>query len=229
MKKMIAIICVLLVIFIGMNIYQRVEIQNKKITADEVAKIEEYIDKIYLWKEITGQALPAFNNINDAPEDWVWENAKKNLEEYELSYEQIEEKAKELFGNSLTKQFPKDGTDYLVYDNQSEKYLATDIELDNEQDSFLINKIQKEKDIYTVDIVEYLKDYSQVTQDEEGNEQGNIGIKNLQEELVTQVASTESETKIIEIIKENSDKFNKKTLTIQKGENDRLYLLKVEE
>ena len=103
MKKLIAIICVLLIIFISMFIYQNKAIQSKKITVEEVAKIEEYIKKIYLWKEVTNEALPKFENINEAPEDWIWENIKKNVEEYEMDYEQINQKAKELFGTEFSK------------------------------------------------------------------------------------------------------------------------------
>lgn len=227
MKKMIAIICVLLVIFIGMYINQKNEIRNRKITADEVTKIDEYISKIYLWKEVTKEALPKFDNINEAPEDWIWENIKKNLEEYELTYEQIQDKVQELFGTGFTKQFPKEGTNSLMLESESGKYISTDIELDNEKDSFLINKIQKTKENYTVEIIEYLEDYSQITEDENGNQQGNILIKNLQEEVITSISSTESETKIIETVKENSDRFSKKTLIINREENDKLYLQSV--
>lgn len=227
MKKMIAIICVLLVIFIGMYINQKNEIINKKIRADEVSKIEEYISKIYLWKEVTKEALPEFDNINEAPEDWIWENVKKNLEEYELTYEQIQDKVQELFGTEFTKQFPKEGNKSLMLESESGKYIATDIELDNEKDSFLINKIQKTKENYTVEIMEYLEDYSQITEDENGNQKGNIILKNLQEEIITSISGTESETKIIETVKENSDKFSKKTLIIYRGENDKLYLKSV--
>ena len=39
-----------------------------------------YISKIYMWKEITGDALPKFDNINDAPDVWTWEVVKKDLD-----------------------------------------------------------------------------------------------------------------------------------------------------
>ena len=102
MKKLLAIICVLLVIFIGMYIYKTNANQNN-VTVSEVQKIEEYISKIYMWKEVTEEALPKFDDINDAPDLWTWEVVKKNLEEYELDYNQIQEKATEIFGNKFTK------------------------------------------------------------------------------------------------------------------------------
>ena len=69
MKKLVAIICILLVIFVGMYVNRSKSNQNL-ITATEVEKVEEYISKIYMWKEITGDALPKFDNINDAPDIW---------------------------------------------------------------------------------------------------------------------------------------------------------------
>ena len=62
MKKLVAIICILLVIFVGMYVNRSKSNQNL-ITATEVEKVEEYISKIYMWKEITGDALPKFDNI----------------------------------------------------------------------------------------------------------------------------------------------------------------------
>ena len=47
MKKLVAIICILLVIFIGMYINKSKSTQNR-VTASEVSKIEEYISKIYI-------------------------------------------------------------------------------------------------------------------------------------------------------------------------------------
>ena len=83
MKKLIVIICILLAIFIGMYINQRNQIAAKKVTTEEVEKIEQYITKIYMWKEVTEEALPTFKEINQAPEKWIWEAVKKNIEKYE--------------------------------------------------------------------------------------------------------------------------------------------------
>ena len=92
MKKLVAIICILLVIFVGMYVNRSKSNQNL-ITATEVEKVEEYISKIYMWKEITGEALPKFDNINDAPDIWTWEVVKKDLENYELTKDEIQNKA----------------------------------------------------------------------------------------------------------------------------------------
>ena len=158
MKKLVAIICILLVIFVGMYVNRSKSNQNL-ITAIEVEKVEEYISKIYMWKEITGDALPKFDNINDAPDVWTWEVVKKDLENYELTKDEIQNKATELFGNQFTKQFPQEGTEYMQYDEKLGKYISTGIELDTLEDCFYIKNIKKTKDGYEVEIAEYLEDY----------------------------------------------------------------------
>ena len=89
MKKLFVIIGVLAIIFLGMVIYRNTA-NKSNVTVQEIENIEKYISKIYMWKEITNQALPTFENINDADELWTWEVVKKNLEEFELSYDDIQ-------------------------------------------------------------------------------------------------------------------------------------------
>lgn len=231
MKKMVVIITILLIIFIGMIIYKNeaINIQNN-ISVQEIEKIETYITKIYMWKEVTNEALPCFENINNADELWLWEVVKKNLEDYELTYEQITEKAKELFGNNFSKEFPKEGTKYLNYDEQTNKYYATGLGLDQEEDMFLLNKIEKINDTYEVEIIEYLEDYSNEMQDiDEFQESSNydIIIKNLKNEEIQKINISE-EQKAKEIVKNNIDKFTKKKVILQ-IENEKLYVKSVVE
>lgn len=221
MKKLLAIICVLLVIFIGMYIY-KTNINQNNVTVSEVEKIEEYISKIYMWQEITEEALPKFDNINDAPDLWVWEVVKKNLEEYELDYNQIQEKAIEIFGDNFTKQFPKEGSEYIYYDEDSGKYLTTGIGLDTQDDMFFIKKINKTKGGYEVEIVEYLEDYENSMFIEDENEVYDIYIKNLNGETIATIQSNESETRAIEVVKENIDKFSTKTVKLVKDSEEKI-------
>ncbi len=65
MKKLLVIICVLLIIFVGMYIY-KINSNQDNVTAQEVQNIQDYIKKIYMWKEVTGEALPEFDDINEA-------------------------------------------------------------------------------------------------------------------------------------------------------------------
>lgn len=227
MKKLLAIICVLLVIFIGMYIY-KTNINQNKVTVSEVQRIEDYISKIYMWKEVTDEALPRFDSINNAPDLWVWEVVKKNLEEFELDYNQIQEKALEIFGDNFTKQFPKEGSKFIYYDENYGRYLITGIGLDTQDDMFFIKKINKTKDGYKVEIVEYLEDYENSMVLENENEVYDIYIKNLEQETVATIKSNEGETRAIEVVKENIDKFSTKTVKIIKETEEKLFVESVE-
>ena len=218
MKKMLVIIVILAMILVSMIIYKNIAInKNKSVNVQEVEQIEEYISKIYMWKEITKEALPTVENINNANELWVWEVIKKNLETYETTYEEIQQKGKELFGEKFERQIPKEGNDSFYYDKESNKYLATEIVLDEEEDSFLLKDIEKEGEKYKVKIIEYIEDYS---------EENKVIIRNLKEEEIGRVSTTDSETKIKEIVKNNKERFSQKNIEIKK-EKDNLVIEKV--
>ena len=218
MKKMLVIIVILAMILVSMIIYKNIAInKNKSVNVQEVEQIEEYISKIYMWKEITKEALPTFENINNVNELWVWEVIKKNLETYETTYEEIQQKGKELFGEKFEKQIPKEGNDSFYYDKESNKYLATEIVLDEEEDSFLLKDIEKEGEKYKVKIIEYIEDYS---------EENKVIIRNQQEEEIGRVSTSDSETKIKEIVKNNKERFSQKNIEIKK-EKDNLVIEKV--
>lgn len=228
MKKLIVIIFILFIIFIGMYMYRQNKInanKNNEITIDEINKIETYLQKIYMWREITGEALPTFENINDAPDVWVWESVKKNLEEYEVSYEQLQNKVKELFGEDFQKEFPKEGYEYMEYNEETDKYYAIGSGLDNQEDVFLLNNIQKQENGYVVQIVEYLEDYAEGS--ETTNQEYNIQIKNLKDETIGTVKNTEDEVNIQQIVKENIDKFTKKEIVLKIDANENIFVTSV--
>ena len=241
MKRLIAIILVLIIIFIGVCIYKGNSNKNKSVTAEEVDNIQNYISKIYMWKEVTGDALPKFDNINNASDLWVWETVKKNLENSELTYDEIMKKATELFGMQFTKQFPKEGTEYMQYNQELGEYISTGVGLDSLDDSFLIKNITKNKNEYKVEIAEYLVDYSNsvdaLNADEAAEESENteltnysIYIKNLDEQTIATLNSTEisdGDTKIIEVVRDNIDKFTTKTVNLVK-ENNNIYVKSIE-
>lgn len=226
MKKLLAIICILLVIFIGMYINKNKSTQNM-VTATEVENVQEYISKIYMWKEVTEEALPKFDNINDAPDVWTWEVVKKNLDNYEATYEEIEQKAIQLFGKQFTKQFPEEGTEYIQYDDELGKYLTSGIGLDALDDCFLIKNIKKTKSGYEVEIVEYLEDYENSFGVEDENEIYEIYIKNLNQDTIATMKNNEAENKSVEIVKENLDKFTTKTVNLVKDSDGNIYVQSV--
>ena len=223
MKKLLAIICILLVIFIGMYINKNKSTQNM-VTATEVENVQEYISKIYMWKEVTEEALPKFDNINDAPDVWTWEVVKKNLDNYEATFEQ---KAIQLFGKQFTKQFPEEGTEYIQYNDELGKYLTSGIGLDALDDCFLIKNIKKTKSGYEVEIVEYLEDYENSFGVEDESEIYEIYIKNLNQDTIATMKNNEAENKSVEIVKENLDKFTTKTVNLVKDSDGNIYVQSV--
>lgn len=208
MRKMLIIIGILSIIFFGMIAYRKLEVKNSTtVNAGEVTQIQSYIEKIYLWKEETKEALPTFSDINQANDKWIWEVVKNNLDDYEISLEEANEKVKELFGKECNKQMPKEGNSSFIYNEESVKYEATGVELDNKQDTFLINNITKTKDGYQVEIIEYLINHMN---------ENNIIVENTNEESLGTVGNSANDAKIQDIVKQNKSRFTKKKITLKK-------------
>ena len=208
MRKMLIIIGILSIIFFGMIAYRKLEVKNSTtVNAGEVTQIQSYIEKIYLWKEVTKEALPTFSDINQANDKWIWDVVKNNLDDYEISLEEANEKVKELFGKECNKQMPKEGNSSFIYNEESGKYEATGVELDNKQDTFLINNITKTKDGYQVEIIEYLINHMN---------ENNITVENTNEESLGTVGNSANDTKIQDIVKQNKSRFTKKKITLKK-------------
>lgn len=230
MRKMLIIIVILFVIFISMVIVRNTKVQNSEnnnVSIEEIEKIEQKISSIYLWKEITGEALPTFDNINNANDKWVWEVVKNNLEKYEVTYEEIHKEAKIIFGENFKKQLPQEGNSSFEYNKETNMYIATEVEFDQEEDSFLLDNISKTdtennennaNSNYVVEIVEYLEDYSN---------EDSVVVKTTKDEEIGRVAISDGETKIQEIVKNNKDRFEKKKIYL-KTENENLIIEKVE-
>lgn len=222
MRKMIIIIIILAIIFVGMLINNNIASDNQNnITINEVNQIEEYIKEIYMWKEVTNEALPKFDNINLANELWIWEVVKKNLEDFELEYNQIQDEAINIFGTELELKFPKEGNLSFEFNERINKYQATQTNLDNQDDTFLLNNISKIENGYEVEIIEYIRDYSEVEQNE-----NIILIKNLSNEEIGRVMQNSSEQEIQEIVKRNKEKFSIKKLELEK-KNNKIYVKKI--
>ena len=74
-------------------------------------------------------------------------------------------------------------------------------------------------------IIEYLEDYSQGY--ETTDAEYNIQIKNLNDETIGEVKSTESETNIQQFVKDNIDRFTKKEVNLKTDENGNIYVTSV--
>ena len=73
--------------------------------------------------------------------------------------------------------------------------------------------------------IEYLEDYSEGYETSE--EYYNVQIKNLKDETIGEVKSTESETNIQQFVKDNIDKFTKKEVNLKTDENGNIYVTSV--
>lgn len=210
-------ISVLVIIYFGLAVYKNCELENERkktnITVEDVEKIEKYINQIYMWKEITQEAIPTFSNINEANPLWLWNAVAKNIEDKEITYEVLMNKSKELFDCNL--EFPKEGDWYIMpYDGV---YYVEGINLDNEEDKFLISNIIKTENGYEVNIIEYLEDNMYL-------EENKIIIKNTTGKIIGNIPNTDY--KIIDFVKVNKKEFIQKKL-ILKCKEDRLYVEKV--
>ena len=213
MKKMIVTIIILLIIFISMVVYKN-SLAKAVVTVDEINKIEEYMDKIYSYKEITGVALPEFDGLQNADEKWVWGIVRKNIDDYEIDDTKAQDTINELFGSNLNKEFPKEGTEYITYNEEKQKYITKELQIDAIKDSFYVQKIEKQDNEYKVHIVEYLVDRT----DESGNK---AIIKNLSNETVKELNQKQAtEENITNAVKENIGKFSKKKVTLEKQEEN---------
>lgn len=221
MRKLVVIIIILAIIFVGMVVYKNTSINVNQLSIDEIKNIEEYINQIYMWKEVTGEALPTFETIEQANEKWIWEVVKKNIEEEAPSYEQIGQKSKDIFGQAFNKEFHQEGTESIIYNQDNEQYNLVEVELDQEIDMFLLNKIEKTQQGYVVEIIEYLEDSSQMFSEEPENF---IIIKNINDEEIGRISGSSEEG--IELVKRNIDKFTKKKIKL-KREKEKLYVEKV--
>ena len=84
-----------------------------------------------------------------------------------------------------------------------------EIELENKEDSLLVDKIERTKEGYIARIIEYEEDYSN---------ENSIIITNTNEEEIGRVSNNDNETKIQEIVKQNMDRFTKKEINLEKQE-----------
>lgn len=121
-------------------------------------KIDTYISNIYYGLNTT---ISEFENINSANEEWIWECAYSNLNNIVsddttiVKKEQIEESAKQVFGNNFKKEFPEEGLEFwLEPEEDGYFYAKTSVEKDFYDDYILVS-YERNGSIITANIVEY--------------------------------------------------------------------------
>ena len=156
-KILISIIIIAFIIFIISEFFI---IKNRK-KNEGYSELKSYIKDIYG----TTFLIPEFENINEADEDWLWENVnqyvwnhddeykEKNNQEYGYTYEDVSKIVKTLYGDNLNKKFPK-GAVSMRYDPYNDLYGPTSYGITNYYD-YKIDNITKDGDTYTVSLYDY--------------------------------------------------------------------------
>ena len=155
MKKFIKIFIILIIIvFITFGIYKLTQNKSKKTTSN-YPDLEKYINTIYGKTYL----IPEFENINDADENWLWENInqylhnnsefdERNSKQYDYTYDEICQFVNTIYGPDLKKTFPT-GAEYMRYDTYHDKYGPTSYGLEYYYD-YKIENIDKNENIYTI-------------------------------------------------------------------------------
>lgn len=162
MKKNLKLfIFIILLCAIVFGIYQLAFSKTKNSSTKNFSNLKKYIADIYG----TTFLIPEFDDINDADENWLWENVnqyvwnhndeykEKNEQEYGYTYEDISKIVKTLYGDNLKKKFPK-GAVSMRYNFYRELYGPTSFGVPNYY-NYQIDDITKKENTYTVSIYDF--------------------------------------------------------------------------
>lgn len=160
MKKFVKILIILIVILLIIFGIYKFSTSKNTTPVDEFKDLKNYLSIIYGKTYL----IPEFENINDASENWLWDNVnqylngtpeyeERNNKAYDYTYEEICQIVNKLYGNDLTKKFPT-GAEFMRYDTYNDKYAPTAYGVQSYFD-YKIDEIKKEKNLYTVSIYDF--------------------------------------------------------------------------
>ena len=163
MKKSLKIlILIIIIVILSVCLYFAYKQLNKSQKAQNYEDLELYLLDIY------GRTflIPEFDDINDADENWLWENVnqyvwnhddefhEQNNQEYGYTYDEVSKIVKTLYGDNLKKQFPK-GAVSMRYNNYRDLYGPTSFDTPFYY-NYQIDKIEKSGNTYTVSLYDYV-------------------------------------------------------------------------
>lgn len=210
-KDRIIFYIIIIVLILGFVIYKKFievpgHIAGQMAIEDLISQVhyedaEKYLKDIFIQNEnsFNSIALPEFQNINDAPEEWIWNVLYNNLEDEEnkYTYEQIQEKLIKLFSSEIKNKFPKEGIDGLIEKNK-ENDLYYKVELKNNNTKkygYCIKSLTQEDTMYKIYIIEYTLICDEETYtliDKDGNEVNNYEYKNgIEYEIENEISQNE--------------------------------------
>ena len=229
MKKTLKLfILLILICLIGFWVYKFLIAKENEPIKQDFSQLEKYISDIYG----TTFLIPEFSDINEADEEWLWENVnqyvwnhnddyqEKNNEKYGYTYEDISKIVRNIYGDNLKKKFPK-GAVSMRYDSYRDLYGPTSFSTKNYY-NYKIDKIEQNGTTYTVS----LYDYTISTPEEE-----NFKIFNNYDYLIngdegTPIISVDSlKDKKFENLLNQKDLLSHKILTIEYNESEKLYYI----
>ena len=162
MKKNIKLLIVIAILgILAFVMYKFAFSKKPAYQKDYFSEIQKYIKDIYG----TTFLIPEFDDINDAEENWLWENInqyvwnhndeyhEQNEQEYGYTYNDVSKIAKTLYGDSLKKHFPK-GSVSMRYNSYRDLYGPTAFGIQNYFD-YKIEKINKEGNTFIVSLYDY--------------------------------------------------------------------------
>lgn len=157
LSKILILVILAIIVMIGYSAY-KANWGNEQISKITENKVDQYLGDIYYG---TDTWMPTFNNINSTDENWIWECAYSNLFKdgrdpgMFVTKEQIENSAKEVFGENLKKQFPNEGLEFWLEPEADGYFVArASIEADYYID-YIINSIENKENKVVVEIIEY--------------------------------------------------------------------------
>ncbi len=195
-----------------------VEKQEEIVDANDSIEINEYINKIYSYYE---SKMPEFTNINSAEDKWVWSVAllnystKYKILKYEISYNDVVETAKDLFGPNLTKKLAKTDMDIAEYYEDKDSFGIIGRGGPIIVPRYVISNIKKIDNGFEVKIIEYSKDISNAVGTEGPYE---IDIYGNSKNVLKQFSS-QQEKDIGKYVLANKDKFNAKQIILSQDKN----------
>ena len=233
MKKLLKLLIIIALIgIILFCLYKFVFNKNTKNQTNKYSDLKRYLSDIYGVTFL----IPEFDDINEADEQWLWENVnqylwnhddeyhEQNSQEYGYTYDEVSKIVKILYGDDLKKQFPK-GAISMRYNSYRDLYAPTAYSVSNYY-SYRLDNISQNGNIFTIS----LYDYTILSANSSG--ETTYMIYNNYEYLLNSYEGTPIMTisslkdKQFENLLEQKDKLSHKILTIEFDEQTNLYHIK---
>ncbi len=222
MKIMGVVIVILLAIFLGIFYTRTVEGAEtyQVVTVEEVSEIEKYIGSIYMWESVTKEAIPSFESIEKADYLWIYEVIKQNLnEQYVLSEEMMRDNAKKIFGQDFELDIENNILTSFWYEEESKLYYPLETILSTTEDRFILKKIEKQNNIYTIEMIEYQEEYRIGVEEE-------VIVKTINDEEIYRT-TLDNHFEVIDIVKENEQKFDIRQIQLKEVDGE-IYIINSE-